>query len=61
VLWVVLMLTRILPQVLHVVENQQIFWYYIHRSANFVFLVSVIGVIIFNILNIIFKYLEKYH
>jgi hypothetical protein len=47
------------PSLTPVRKSTNFFLSYIHCSTSFVFLVSVMGIIIFNILNSKLKYLEK--
>jgi hypothetical protein len=53
---------RILPKILHILENQKLCLTYFHNSAslhNFTFIVIVKGVITFNILDSVSIFLEK--
>ncbi len=54
--------TWILPQVLHTLENHKFYLTFIHISASlncFIFFFSVLGVIIYSILNRIIKFSGK--
>ncbi len=54
--------SRILPQVLHMMENKNLSYTFIHSCASlhcFIFLFSVIAVIMFNILDSILKFPGK--
>jgi hypothetical protein len=58
----ILMSMQILPQVLQMLENPKIISTVIHISASlhcFIFLVIVTGVLVFNILEIIFYFVWK--
>ncbi len=57
-------LIRILPQFLHMLENQkfssEFYSQQCHASFCFIFLINVIGVIIFSILDSKLNFLENY-